>query len=54
VDSPPPPSAKKKWWEMEAHAAFHGGDDLEEFPGQHLIVGRSIEEDYWHITLNLR
>jgi hypothetical protein len=40
--------------EAEAQAPFHDGDDPEEFPGQHLIVGRSIEEDYRQITLNRR
>nr|XP_051206344.1 uncharacterized protein LOC127321362 [Lolium perenne] len=55
ADSPPPPPAKK-WWEMEAEvqAAFRGGDEPEEFPGQHLIVGRSVKEDYRQITLNPR
>jgi hypothetical protein len=40
--------------EAEAQAAFRGGDDPEDFPGMHPIVGRSVEEDYWQITLNRR
>jgi hypothetical protein len=39
---------------MEAQAAFRGGDDPEEFPGQHLNVSRSVKEDYRQITLNWR
>jgi hypothetical protein len=40
--------------EAEVQAAFRGGDEPEEFPGQHLIVGRSVKEDYRQITLNPR
>jgi hypothetical protein len=41
---------------MEAHAqaAFLGGNNPEELPGQHLIVGRSVDEDYRQITLDPR
>jgi hypothetical protein len=56
VGSPQSPPAKKRWWEMEAEAqaAFRGGDDPEDFPGQHLIFGRSVDEDYRQITLDPR
>jgi hypothetical protein len=47
---PPPPPTKKRWWEREAQAAFRGGDDPEDFPGQHLIVGRPVNKDYRQIT----
>jgi hypothetical protein len=38
----------KKWWEMEleAQAAYRGPDDPEDAPGQHLLVGCSLDEDY--------
>jgi hypothetical protein len=49
---PPPSPAKKRWWEMEADAAFRGGGNPEDFPGQHLIIGRPVDEDYWQITLD--
>jgi hypothetical protein len=39
---------------MEAQAAFCGGDDPEDFLGKHLIVGRSVGEDYRKITLDPR
>ena len=50
--SQPPP--KKKWWglEEESLAALGTSDDPEEFPGQHIFVGRSVDEDYKHLTLN--
>jgi hypothetical protein len=53
---PPLLPAKKQWWEKEAEeqAAHRGGDDPEEFPGQNFIVGRSVEEDYWQITMDPR
>ncbi|KAK1642791.1 hypothetical protein QYE76_060596 [Lolium multiflorum] len=56
ADSTPPPPAKKNWWEMEVEAqvAFRSGDNPKDFPRHHLIVGRSIEEGYWQITLNRR
>jgi hypothetical protein len=56
VGSPQSPPAKKRWWEMEAEAqaAFRGGDDPEDFPGQHLIFGRSVDEDYRQMTLDPR
>jgi hypothetical protein len=46
----------KRWWEMEtqARAALRGGDDPEDFPGQHVIVGRSVDEDYRQITIDPR
>lgn len=34
--------------------AFKSCDDPEEFPGQHLIVGLSVDEDYRQITLDPR
>jgi hypothetical protein len=40
--------------EVEAQAALRGGDDPKDFLGQHFIVGRSVEEDYWQITLDPR
>jgi hypothetical protein len=48
---PPPP--EKKWWEMEleAQAACHGPDDPEDAPGKHHLVGRSIDEDYRHVSM---
>jgi hypothetical protein len=39
---------------MEAKAAFQGGDDPEDFPGKHLIVGRSVNEEYRQIMLEPR
>jgi hypothetical protein len=35
-------------------AALRGGNDPEEFPGQHFIAGRSVEEDYRQMTLDPR
>jgi hypothetical protein len=45
---------KKQWWEKEAEAqaALRGDDDEEEFPGLNFMVGRSVDEDYRHITLD--
>ena len=53
-DAPPPPPPKKKWWELEAEAlaTLGNGEDPEEFPGQQIFVGRSVDEDYKHLTLN--
>jgi hypothetical protein len=50
---PPPP---KKCWEMEleAQAAYRGPDDLEDALGQHLLVGRFVDEDYRHVTYSAR
>jgi hypothetical protein len=31
--------------ELEAQVAYRGPDDLEDASGQHLLVGRSIDED---------
>jgi hypothetical protein len=31
---------------MEAEATLCGGEDPEDFPGLHVIVGRSVDEDY--------
>jgi hypothetical protein len=46
----PPPT--KQWWEMEleAHAAYCGPDDPEDAPGQHLLLGRSANEDYRQVA----
>jgi hypothetical protein len=38
--------------EAEAQAALWGGDDPEEFPGQHFIVGPSVDEYYQQMTLD--
>ncbi|KAK1606656.1 hypothetical protein QYE76_030329 [Lolium multiflorum] len=40
--------------EAQAQAALRGGDDPEEFPSQNFIVGRSVEEDYRQMTMELR
>jgi hypothetical protein len=57
--SRPPPGAAttneavvEQWWEMEleAHAAYCGPDDPEDAPGQHLLLGRSANEDYRQVA----
>ena len=52
----PPPSPEKRWWEIEAEAmaALASGDHPEEFPGEHIIISRSVNEDYLQVTLNDR
>jgi hypothetical protein len=40
--------------ETEAQAALRDSNDLEDFPGQHFIAGRSVEEDYRQMTLDPR
>ena len=52
----PPPASEKSWWEIEAEvlAALGTADDPQEFPGQHIILGRSVNEDYRQVTLNDR
>jgi hypothetical protein len=53
--SPPLPPAKRQWWEKEAEAqSARDGDDPEEFPDQNFIVGRSVEEDYRQMRMDLR
>jgi hypothetical protein len=51
-DVHPPP--KKKWWEMEleAQTAYRGPDDPEDVTGQHLLLGRSVDEDYRQVKYN--
>ena len=46
---------EKPWWmvEAEALAAAYGGNP-EEFPGEHLIRSRSVNEDYRQVTLDKR
>ena len=53
-DAPP----EKPWWVVEAEAlaavAAAGGNPEEEFPGEHLIRSRSVNEDYRQVTLDDR
>jgi hypothetical protein len=38
--------------ELEAQAAYPGPDESQNAPGKHLLVDRSIDEDYRQVTYN--
>jgi hypothetical protein len=40
--------------EIEAHAAYRGPDDPKDASGHHLLIGRSVDEDYRKVTYNMR
>jgi hypothetical protein len=40
--------------ELEAQTAYRGPDDPEDVPGQHLLLGRSVDENYRQVTYNTR
>jgi hypothetical protein len=38
--------------ELEAHASYRGPDDPADASGQHLLVGRSVDEDSRQVAYN--
>ena len=39
---------------MEAHVVYRGPDDPEDALGQHLLLGRSVDEDYRQLNYDER